>query len=71
MSTKHEEQKEELLTPQAKGVYAVGAPFIDLRDKRERQSYTILKDRVFSNMREFDLSLLERTGMDSEFDSIW
>jgi hypothetical protein len=57
--------------PQSKRVYAVEAPFIDLKAERERQAYAILKDRVFSNTREFDLTLLERTDMDSEFDSIW
>jgi hypothetical protein len=71
MSTEHEEEEEELPTLQVEGVYAVDAPFIDLRDERERQAYTILKDRVFSNTREFDLTLLERMGMDSEFNSIW
>jgi hypothetical protein len=67
----HKEEEEELPTPQAEGVYAIDAPFIDLRDERERQACAILKDRVFSNTRECDLTLLERTGMDSEFDSIW
>jgi hypothetical protein len=52
-------------------VYAVDAPFIDFRDERERQAYAILKDRVLSNTKEFDPDLLEKIGMDSEFDSIW
>jgi hypothetical protein len=56
---------------QAEGVYVVDAPFIDLRDEWERQSYAILKDWVFSNMRELNPALLERTGMDFESDSIW
>jgi hypothetical protein len=64
-------KKRKAPTPQAEGVYAVDAPFIDLRDEQVRQAYAILKDRVFSNTREFDPTLLERTGMDSEFDSIW
>jgi hypothetical protein len=64
-------RKEELPTPQAERVYVADAPFIDLRDDRERQAYAILKDLVFSNMRGFDPTLLEKTGMDSEFDSIW
>jgi hypothetical protein len=51
-------------------VYAVDARFIDLRDERERQVYAILQDWVFYNMREFYQTLLEMTGMDSEFDSI-
>jgi hypothetical protein len=33
MSTKHEEEEEELPTPQAKGVYAIDVPYIDLRDE--------------------------------------
>jgi hypothetical protein len=71
MEHEEEEEEEELPTPQAEGVYATNAPFINLRDELERQAYTILKDRVFSNTREFDPTLLENIGMDSEFDSIW
>jgi hypothetical protein len=61
MSTEHEEEEKELPTPQVKGVDVVDTPFINLRDEQERQAYAILKDRVFSNMREFDPTLLEKT----------
>jgi hypothetical protein len=57
-------------TPQAEEVYAVDATFIDLRNDCERQAYALIKDRVFANSKEFDLDLLEKTGMDTEFDSI-
>jgi hypothetical protein len=52
-------------------VYAVDTTFIDLRSDREKQAYTLIKNRVFTNTKEFDLDLLEKIGMDLEFDSIW
>jgi hypothetical protein len=52
-------------------VYAVDTTFIDLRNDREKQAYTLIKNRVFTNTKEFDLDLLEKIGMDLEFDSIW
>jgi hypothetical protein len=66
--------------PQAKGVYVVDVPFIDLRDDPERQAYSILKDRVFSiHKKRIESSPNEgirpepsgKTGMDFKFDSIW
>ena len=72
MSTDREEEgEEELPTPQVEEVYAIDAAFIDLRSDRERQAYALIKDRVFANTKEFDPDLLEKTGMDSEFNSIW
>jgi len=44
---------------------------IELRGDREFQTYNILKDRVFGHTRVFDEDLLEKTGMDSEFASVW
>jgi hypothetical protein len=71
MSTDREEkEEEELPKQQAKKVYVVDAAFIDLRNDRERQAYALIKDRVFTNTKEFDPNLFEKTGMDSEFDSI-
>jgi hypothetical protein len=64
-------RKEELPTPQAERVYVADAPFIDLRDDRERQAYAFLMDRVFANTKEFDSTLLDKTGTNSEFDSMW
>jgi hypothetical protein len=52
-------------------VYAVDTTFIDLRSDREKQAYTLIKNRVFTNTKEFDPDLLEKIGMDLEFDSIW
>jgi hypothetical protein len=68
---REKEGEEELLTPQVEEVYAVDAAFIDFRNDRERQACTLIKDRVFANTKEFDPGLLEKIGMDSEFDSIW
>ena len=66
-----EEEGEEQPTPQAMEVSAADAAFVNLQDDREKQAHAILKDRVFANTKEFDLTLLEKTGMDSKFDSIW
>jgi hypothetical protein len=41
---REEEGEEELLTPQVEEVYAVDAAFIDLRNDRERQACTLIKD---------------------------
>jgi hypothetical protein len=38
---------------QADEVYAVDAAFINLKSDRERQAYTLIKDRVFANTKEF------------------
>jgi hypothetical protein len=63
MPTGHEEEgEEELPMPQADEVYAVDTTFIDLRSDHERQTYALIKDRVFANTKEFDLDLLEKTG---------
>ena len=45
--------------------------YIDLQGEREHQAYNILKGRTFSNTWEFDEELLESTGMDAEFASVW
>jgi hypothetical protein len=66
-----EEGEEELPTPQADEVYTVYAAFIDPRSDHERQAYALIKDRVFTNTKEFDSDLLEKTSMDSKFNSIW
>jgi hypothetical protein len=70
MSTDCEEGEEELPTPQAEEGYAVDAAFIDLRSDRERQAYALVKDRVFANTKELNPNLLEKRGMDTEFDSV-
>ena len=63
-------EEEEQAEPQVVVVSAPDATFVDLRDDRERQAYALLKDQVFFNTMTFDSDLLEKIGMDSEFDSI-
>ena len=44
---------------------------IELRGDREFQAYNMIKDRTFGHTRVFDEDLLEKTGMDTEFASVW
>ena len=43
----------------------------DIRGEREFQAYNILKARTFGHTWEFDEDLLEKTGMNAEFASVW
>jgi hypothetical protein len=43
------------------------APYLDLRDDRERQAYVILKRRDFGHTKVFDPDLLDKIGMDIDF----
>ena len=43
------------------------ASYLDLRDDRERQAYTMIKNRSFGHTRAFDPNLLEKIGMDVDF----
>ena len=43
------------------------APYLDLQDDRERQAYSMIKNRSFGHTRAFDLDLLRKTGMDVDF----
>ena len=54
-----EEQAEE---PQAEDmeIYEDDAPYLDLRDDRERQAYAMVKNRSFGHTRTFDPDLLEK-----------
>ena len=47
------------------------APYLDLRDDRERQAYAMIKNRSFGHTRAFDPYLLEKTGMDVDFAGVW
>ena len=47
------------------------APYLDLRDDRERQVYAILKNRSFVHTRAFDLDLLIKIGMYKDFSNVW
>ena len=67
----NEEEGEEQAEPQVVEVSTIDAAFVDLQDGRERQAYAILKNRVFSNTKDFDSALLEKTGIYSEFASVW
>lgn len=44
---------------------------IELQADQEFQAYDMLKDRTFGHTRVFDEDLLEKTGMDTEFASVW
>ena len=44
---------------------------LDIRGERELQAYNILKARTFGHTWEFDDDLLEKTGMNAEFASVW
>ena len=74
MDYEEEEQYEEMQTePQAEMIEidAEDAPYLDLRDDRERQRYAILKNRSFINTRAFDLDLLIKIGMYKDFSNVW
>ena len=44
---------------------------LDIRGERELQAYNILKGRTFGHTWEFDEDLLEKTGINAEFTSVW
>ena len=44
---------------------------LDIRGEQELQAYNILKGRTFGHTWEFDEDLLEKTGMNAEFASVW
>ena len=44
---------------------------IDLQADREFQAYNMLKDQTFGQNRVVDEDMLEKTGMDAKFASIW
>jgi len=50
---------------------AQNASYLDLRDDWEVQAYALLKNRVFQHTWHIDPDLLEKIGMDSEFNTIW
>ena len=47
------------------------APYLDLQDDRERQSYAMIKNRSFDHTRAFDPELLEKTDMEFDFARVW
>ena len=64
-----EQFEEQAAEPQAEDmeIDEDDAPYLDLRDDRERQSCAMIKNRSFGHTRAFDLDLLEKTGMDVDF----
>ena len=44
---------------------------LDIQGEQELQAYNILKARTFGHTWEFDEDLLEKTGMNAEFASVW
>ena len=69
-----EEQFEEQATdPQAEDMEIDGddAPYLDLRDDRERQAYAMIKNQSFGQTIAFDPDLLEKTSMDVDFARVW
>ena len=43
------------------------APYLNLQDDRERQAYTMIKNRSFGHTRAFDPDLLEKICVDIDF----
>ncbi|CAO2167035.1 unnamed protein product [Urochloa humidicola] len=58
-------------TPEPEGIYAVDAPYLDLEGEQELQRYHRLKDRLFNHTMVYDANLIEKIGMDTDFDTIW
>ena len=73
MDYEQDEQEKQAEEPQAEDMEIVedDAPYVDLRDDRERQAYAMLKHRDFGHTKAFDLDLLEKTGMDVDFACVW
>ena len=74
MDYEEEEEHEEVQAePQAEAmeIDEDDAPYLNLRNTRERQAYAIIKDRSFVHTRAFDLKLLIKTGMYEDFANVW
>jgi hypothetical protein len=67
----YEEKQEEQAEPQATEEVVEDTPYLSLRGAREEQAYALRKDRVFIHTWDFDPALMEKTGMNLEFASIW
>jgi len=68
-----EQFEEQAAEPQAEDmeIDEDDAPYLDLRDNRERQAYAMIKNRSFGHTRAFDPDLLEKTGMDVDVTRVW
>ena len=74
MDYEEEEEHEEMQAEPQAGVIEIDAedaPYLDLRDDRERQGYAILKNRSFVHTRAFDPDLLIKIGMYEDFSNVW
>ena len=74
MDYEEEEEHEEVQAePQAEAmeIDEDDAPYLDLRDTRERQGYAIIKNRSFIHTRAFDPELLIKIGMSEDFANVW
>ena len=72
--THHDEQAESQAPEEQAEQQEEEAPddsHIEFRGDREFLAYNILKNRTFGHMRVFDEDLLEKTGMDTKFASVW
>ena len=60
-----EQFEEQAADPQAEDmeIDEDDAPYLDLRDDRERQAYAMIKNRNFGHTKAFDPNLLEKTGL--------
>ena len=70
MDYEEDEQHEEMQTEPQAGVIEIDAedaPYLDLRDDRERQGYAIIKNLSFVHTRAFDPDLLIKTGIYEDF----
>lgn len=47
------------------------APYLDLEGDREIQAYNHVKDRIFLHTPLYNPELLQKTGMESEFEIVW
>ena len=69
-----EEQFEEQATePQAEDmeIDEDDAPYLDLQDDRERQAYTMIKNKSFGHTRAFDPDVFKKIGMDVDLARVW
>ena len=74
MDYEEEEQHEEVqaeLQAKAMEIDEDDAPYLNLRNTRERQDYAIIKDRSFVHTRAFDPELLIKTGTYEDFANVW
>ncbi|RCV42699.1 hypothetical protein SETIT_9G236800v2 [Setaria italica] len=65
------EEEQAKLQVDSMEVDASDASYLNLQGDREKQAYTIFKDRAFGHTKAYDLELLEKIGMDIDFTFVW